>query len=312
MGGRALNIQIRDIITADLPSLDLWLNAEHVRRVWGEPQGNLRLLSAPPAAGHWRAIIEADRRAVGLVMWQHPGREELNVAGLTDIPTSVIDIDIMIGERDAIGLGIGSGALHLVAELALADPEVPFVMGCVQVDNLASLAAFGKAGFCRQREFDDVPYGLHVLMVRHRPGPAELNTSLQKMGGLMFDLEGKVFRSLTNTDNGEVGAETLFFYHQQGRLVWADYQGGRILRGHLIAQVLANGQLDMRYHHLNEAGEFMLGRCVSTPQWLPDGRLRFNEAWQWLSGDGSSGQSVIEELNAPTPGVHADVTPPGD
>jgi hypothetical protein len=40
----------------------------------------------------------------------------------------------------------------------------------------------------------------------------------------------------------------------------------------------------------------MLGKCLSTPQRLPDGRLRFSEQWQWLSGDMSSGSSEIEEV----------------
>ncbi len=40
----------------------------------------------------------------------------------------------------------------------------------------------------------------------------------------------------------------------------------------------------------------MLGKCISTPEVLPDGRIKFHEKWQWLSGDMSSGHSAIEEL----------------
>lgn len=111
-----------------------------------------------------------------------------------------------------------------------------------------------------------------------------------------FNLEGKVFRSVSNTDNGEVDADTRFHYRQAGDIVTADYRGGGIKVGHLIARVLAGGQLDMRYHHLNDKGDFMLGTCLSTPDRLPDGRLRFKEQWQWLSGDMSTGSSEIEEV----------------
>lgn len=111
-----------------------------------------------------------------------------------------------------------------------------------------------------------------------------------------YNLEGKVFRSVANTDNGDVGAGTVFHYRQSGDIVTADYSGGGIVAGHLIARVLAGGQLDMRYHHLNDKGEFMLGTCLSTPEQLADGRLRFKEKWQWLSGDMSSGSSEIEEI----------------
>ena len=164
-----MSLRLRDVTSADLPLIERWLHADHVRSTWGDPGANLRLLSVPPAAGHWRAIIEADGREVGIVLWQHPPREELDMAGLADIPTSVIDIDILIGEFAAQGRGLGSGAISLVAEVALSDPTVPFVMACARLDNLASQRAFAKAGFRKDRDFDDDPNGLHVLMVHHRP-----------------------------------------------------------------------------------------------------------------------------------------------
>lgn len=111
-----------------------------------------------------------------------------------------------------------------------------------------------------------------------------------------YNLDGKVFRSISNTRNGDVGSDTLFRYRQTADIVTADYSGGRIVRGHLIARVMADGRLDMRYHHLNDAGDLMVGTCISTPERLPDGRLRFREEWQWLSADRSSGSSEIEEL----------------
>jgi hypothetical protein len=111
-----------------------------------------------------------------------------------------------------------------------------------------------------------------------------------------YNLDGKVFRSVSNAANGEVGSETRFHYRQNGSIVTATYQGGEIVSGQLIAKVLANGQLDMRYHHLNSKGELMIGKCLSTPKRTEDGRLRFLEEWQWLSGDLSTGTSEIEEV----------------
>lgn len=163
-----MDLRLRDVTSDDLPLIERWLQTDHVRPYWGDPGENIRQLRNAPGAGHWRAVIEVDGRKVGLVLWQHPTRQELDVAGLTDIPESVIDIDIMIGEREAVGRGVGSGALGLVAEAALADPAVPLVMGCARSDNLVSQRAFATAGFRKDREFDDVPDGPHVLMVRHR------------------------------------------------------------------------------------------------------------------------------------------------
>jgi RimJ/RimL family protein N-acetyltransferase len=162
------DLRLRDVGNDDLPLIERWLQTDHVRSTWGDPAANVRLLRTSPASGNWRAIIEAEGCAVGLVLWQHPTRQELDLAGLTDIPSSVIDIDVMIGEPAAVGRGSGSGAIRLVVDAALSDPAVPFVMACAQLDNLASRRAFAKAGFREDREFDDVPYGRHVLLVRHR------------------------------------------------------------------------------------------------------------------------------------------------
>jgi RimJ/RimL family protein N-acetyltransferase len=162
------NVRLCDVTTDDLPRIERWLHADHMRRTWGDPDENMRLLRNGPANHHWRALIEADGRAVGLVLWQHPTRQELDEAGLIDIPETVIDIDIMIGERGDVGKGVGSAAIRLVAERALSDPAVPFVIAAVLVDNLASQRAFAKAGFRNDREFDDVPSGRCVLMLRPR------------------------------------------------------------------------------------------------------------------------------------------------
>ncbi|MVM28587.1 n-acetylglutamate synthase [Spirosoma sp. HMF4905] len=106
----------------------------------------------------------------------------------------------------------------------------------------------------------------------------------------------KTFRSITNTSNGEVSGDTLFQYHQDGQIVWAEYSGGSIAKGFLIAKLLDSNCLDMRYQHVNTQGELMTGRCHSTPEQLPDGRIRLHERWQWTSGDNSSGESIVEEV----------------
>lgn len=113
-----------------------------------------------------------------------------------------------------------------------------------------------------------------------------------------INLDGKRFRSVATTPNGEVSAATLFTYHQDGSIVWAEYSGGAVRWGNLLARMDEDGCLEMRYQHINTSGEFMTGTCASTPEITEDGRIRFHEAWRWTSGDGSSGTSVVEEVRA--------------
>ena len=111
-----------------------------------------------------------------------------------------------------------------------------------------------------------------------------------------INYDNRRFASVSNSDNGEVGSATVFHYRHEGDVVWATYRGGAIVFGSLIAKVDERDCLEMRYQHLNSAGELMTGKCRSTPEVLPDGRLRLREVWQWTSGDFSRGESIIEEV----------------
>ena len=116
-----------------------------------------------------------------------------------------------------------------------------------------------------------------------------------KMNKINYD--NRVFKSVSNSETGEVSNETTFYYHQKDDFVWAEYSGGSILFGTLIAKILENSALEMRYQHLNRNDNLMTGQCVSTPEILPDGRIRLHEKWQWTSGDLSAGESIIEEVS---------------
>jgi hypothetical protein len=111
-----------------------------------------------------------------------------------------------------------------------------------------------------------------------------------------INYDNKTFASVQNSDTGEVSAETVFYYRQKDNLVWATYEGGEIVFGSLIAKVLDEDALEMRYQHLNTKGELMTGKCFSAPEILSDGRIRLYEKWQWTSGDFSAGASIIEEI----------------
>jgi hypothetical protein len=114
------------------------------------------------------------------------------------------------------------------------------------------------------------------------------------MTGINYN--GRIFRSVANSSAGEVDARTTFRYHQLGDIVWAEYAGGKIRFGQLVGLMLPEGQLELRYQHVNDAGELMTGLCLSTPEVLSDGRLRLHEAWQWTCGERASGESIVEEI----------------
>lgn len=111
----------------------------------------------------------------------------------------------------------------------------------------------------------------------------------------MIDYNGKVFKPIENTENGETSNETVFLYRQVGNILTSEYSGGKIKKGHLIGVVDEIGNIDMRYHQINNKGEIMTGICKSKPEITKNGKIRLHESWEWTSGDKSKGQSIIVE-----------------
>jgi hypothetical protein len=112
----------------------------------------------------------------------------------------------------------------------------------------------------------------------------------------MINYNGRTFVSTENTANGEVSSRTFFEYKQEGNILTAAYSGGEIVKGTLIGIVKEDGCLTFRYNHVNIQNEIRGGQCTSTPELLPDGRIRLYENWKWLDRDQSEGESIVEEV----------------
>ncbi|NRD81053.1 n-acetylglutamate synthase [Bacillus sp. BRMEA1] len=113
---------------------------------------------------------------------------------------------------------------------------------------------------------------------------------------MLINYNGRKFVSIENTANGEVSSKTIFEYKQEGNILSATYSGGEIVKGTLIGLVKDNSSLQFRYNHVNTRNEIRGGQCYSTPETLPDGRIRLHEKWKWTDTDQSEGESIIEEL----------------
>ncbi len=123
-----------------------------------------------------------------------------------------------------------------------------------------------------------------------------LNQIIPEKGRKTISLNGKIFRSISNTANGEVGNEVLFHYAQKNEIVWANYEGGKIKQGILFGRMTSDDTLEFEYRHYNNSDELMTGKCLSKIQITNNGKLQLLEKWQWTCKDYSKGQSVIEEV----------------
>jgi hypothetical protein len=111
----------------------------------------------------------------------------------------------------------------------------------------------------------------------------------------ILNYNDKKFKLISNSENAETSSETLFHYKQVGNILTSEYSGGSIKYGHLIGLVDKSGNIEMRYHQVNDKDQLMTGICISKPEILENGKIRLHENWEWTSGDNSKGTSIIEE-----------------
>jgi hypothetical protein len=103
---------------------------------------------------------------------------------------------------------------------------------------------------------------------------------------------GRRFRPAGSGPGAAASAEGRYF--QDGDLVWAEFSGPAVRAGRLVGTRRPDGVLDAVYCFVTAAGETVAGACLTTPEPLPDGRLRLTERWRRL--DGSAGVSHLEEV----------------
>lgn len=131
----------------ELALLAAWLERRHVREWWREPIE--RELSYGVEG---RYLIAVDGRPVGMIQTYD------------SVEAGVAEVDLLIGEDDLVGIGLGPQVLAQFArEVVFALPEATAVTATVEEPNRRSWRAFEKAGFRHVGDIDEA--GLpHRLM----------------------------------------------------------------------------------------------------------------------------------------------------
>lgn len=166
-----MNIAFPPLREEDLVLVERWLEQDHVARWWRDDIGESlaeyrRGLEGREPTDHF--LIEIDGRPAGMIQTylvsDYPEWEEVVRVG-----AGVAGVDLLIGEADLIGHGIGPQVLKaFVRDVVFADPSTNAVVASVEETNRRSWRAFENAGFryLRDVEEDGLP---HRLMRLNRP-----------------------------------------------------------------------------------------------------------------------------------------------
>jgi hypothetical protein len=110
----------------------------------------------------------------------------------------------------------------------------------------------------------------------------------------MVNFNNKTFVLRQNTENGTTNAETIFKYKQTGNLVTADFSGGSVKYGKIIA-VHKGEYLDMIYQMLTTTNELKSGKAIANITIAATGKILLSLNWEWLTGSDNKGTSTYLE-----------------
>ena len=152
-----------------LDLLSSWLAVPDIAEWW--PDAAYQLEEARRRSGGTQhRLILFDDRPVGYTRWQRVDVSALSSMGLHGIPEGSVAVDILIGEPQLLGAGIGSEAARLLCEELLRDASIPMVGTVTSTENHRAIRAFKKAGLGLLQEYDDERYGRCVVLARRRTG----------------------------------------------------------------------------------------------------------------------------------------------
>jgi hypothetical protein len=117
----------------------------------------------------------------------------------------------------------------------------------------------------------------------------------------MIDYDGRRFSPAghdAGDGDGGNGDATVASYRQNGDLLWADFSGGRVRRGALTGLCRPDDTLEFSYTMVLLDGSLVVGHCESTPEFLPDGRIRLHERWERYGPQAATGVSQLDEIPA--------------
>ena len=111
----------------------------------------------------------------------------------------------------------------------------------------------------------------------------------------IFNFNNKKFGLIQNSENGQVNLDTVFEYKQDNNLVTADYYGGTIKYGKIIAD-LQDDKLNMLYQCLTTDNELKAGKAVAQISLTDEGKMKLTLNWEWLTNPNNKGTSEYVEI----------------
>ena len=138
-------INLRPATTADIPLLRYWDGLPHILAAKGDEDWEWETELAQTHDWRESFMIERNGQPVGFLDIIDPAREETGYWG--EISEGVRALDIWIGEKDALGQGVGSEAMRQALARCFEDASVSSVLVDPMADNPRAHRFYERLGF---------------------------------------------------------------------------------------------------------------------------------------------------------------------
>lgn len=107
-----------------------------------------------------------------------------------------------------------------------------------------------------------------------------------------INLNGLKMTVVETAPNGVVNRDTLFFFNQHDDHLFANYAGGKILKGFLVGKVKGS-TLKFAYCQVQSDGTLDHGESIAELV-IHEGKIRLVEHFEWGSRPGERGTNIFE------------------
>jgi hypothetical protein len=110
-----------------------------------------------------------------------------------------------------------------------------------------------------------------------------------------INLNGKRFKLLSNSKNGQVDSDTIFKYTQKGNKFKGEYNDDEIQYGSIVGLINSPDDIYLTYHCILNTGEIKVGEANAVAT-IENGKIILRLNWRWISGGEGSGNSEYIEV----------------
>lgn len=136
-----------------------WLATPEVRKWWGDPEAELKLIKNSKGSGTGDAdcyIVKIDNTPTGFIQSWDPDKLDekwlLEEPWLRDVQSGALGIDIFIGEPNMIGKGVGSRIISEFCKKLFSDGANRLLID-PDAKNERAIRAYAKVGFTTYDEY---------------------------------------------------------------------------------------------------------------------------------------------------------------